>query len=208
MKKATFTCLALALSGMVQAQTAPLGFNPTPTATPLNLINANPLGRDFLTPDSIAQAQQQARVITSPAPTAPGTPALSKATSSMSSPPAPGTIKSTGTMAVPAPAIAPVTVTAGTAVVRPRFIQDSDPNHGTVSYYESKAAAKEQYYAGSYGQRSPATSPSSRSTEQMGYLAPIVESLRNRGVEEGKISLELNRLTPVQFAHWAAQSQL
>ena len=84
-----------------------------------------------------------------------------------------------------------------------RYIPDTDSNNGSIDYYESKATKQNNYYINKYSNRAPQNPAASNNPKDMVALSPYIESLRQMGVSEGKISVELNRLTTPQFIHWA-----
>lgn len=164
----------------------------TQTATEIN-----PFARQFVTAEQMTQQ----------VPPPPNTPTPTMPVAVMPQPAQLDTTRPTAYQAKPladaartAPSAAPVAPPAP-----PRFIPEGPRNTGSQIYFEGRGEAKEGHYGNTYGQ--PALRPNSTGMrpDQVKMLAPLLSELRAQGVEEGKISIELNRLTPAQFAHWARQ---
>lgn len=88
----------------------------------------------------------------------------------------------------------------------PRYVPDQQVNTGTLNYYLSRGANQASSNANAYGQRQAPPAPAGSNRAQMNTLEAILEQVRAKGVNEGKISVELNRLTTAQFIHWAQQT--
>lgn len=171
----------------------------------------NLLGRKFISPSDMAsvsnpmepasatsQAQQQQDVPALPAVSAspaqaPAAPA--RQAQAPAQPMAPA-------VATPAqqPALAPQPAPL------PRYVADTSYNMGSLSSKASDGAKLDSKMIGAYAARAPKTTPASSSREGMKATAPSVAILRSLGVEQGKIDMELNRLTPSQFQRWAEEA--
>lgn len=77
---------------------------------------------------------------------------------------------------------------------------------GSLSSKASDGAKLDSKMVGAYAARAPKTTPASASREGMRATAASVAILRSLGVEQGKIDMELNRLTPSQFQRWAEEA--
>lgn len=85
---------------------------------------------------------------------------------------------------------------------RPRYVETPIDNEGNIAHQALKGQAKEAYYGGKYNAPAYALPSSASFGTLTTSLAPLVEKLRMQGIDEGKINVELNRLTPEQFIRW------
>lgn len=168
---------------------------------------ADLLGRKFITPSDLANAQN---------PMAPAAqPQLAPSAQSPLAPldypqePAQATARQSPAQAAPAPAAAPAPLAARTpeAAQPPRYVADSSYNMGSMSHHSASGEKLDSKMAAAYAARAPSAAPASASREGMKASAPSVAILRSLGVEQGKIDMELNRLTPSQLQRWAEEAR-
>lgn len=186
---------------------------------------ADLLGRKFITPSDLANAQNPMAPAAQPqlAPSAqsplapldyPQEPAQATARQSPAqAAPAPAASPAPAArpaaIAQPTPAAAPAPLAARTpeAAQPPRYVADSSYNMGSMSHHSASGEKLDSKMAAAYAARAPSAAPASASREGMKASAPSVAILRSLGVEQGKIDMELNRLTPSQLQRWAEEAR-
>jgi hypothetical protein len=101
------------------------------------------------------------------------------------------------------PTMAPMQAQTPTMPTKPRFVEAPLANEESLSFFTSKGQAKDAFYIGKYSAPAYVQPVASLRAPQSAALEAVVNQLRSQGVEESKIGVELNRLTPAEFAHWA-----
>ena len=196
--KITSPLTLAALAAIAYLPLAGLAQTPTPAPAPAPAqpsTEINPFSRQFVTPEQMAPSIPAPPSVNPAAPVAVAPPG---APSGPSAPPAPRL------PAPPPPSAAPPARVQEPAPSR--FIPDGPRNTGSLTYFEGRGEAQSAHYGNAYGQSPPRPNAAGALPSQVEMLGPLVWQLRAQGVDEGKISIELNRLTPAQFAHWAQQS--
>lgn len=162
------------------------------------------LGRKFITPSDMANMPNPAApsAVTLPAQPQDVPPQQASAPPAQQAPASPAR-----------PATQPVAAAAPTAPAQAaqaapiaRYVADTSYNMGSLSNKAADGARLDSKMVGAYAARAPKTTPASASREGMKATAPSVAILRSLGVEQGKIDMELNRLTPSQFQRWAEEA--
>ena len=172
------------------------------------------LGHQFITPDRLAEMSSAYAPATAPANSAPANDqTAAKLLAAATKPVSPAT--PTAPAAPTTPAAGPNATAVATTMLPPavdpapiqRYIEDADSNQNRIAYYEAQGEAKLAGYASTYGFASPDRSRLAQHPEQIDRLSNAIRRLRARGVEEGKISMELNRMTLAQFIRWTEAVQ-
>jgi hypothetical protein len=204
------------IAALLTAAIAP-AFSQTPTGMPA-------FGSGFLTPDDLAKMGPQNPAAKAGSATTSDTPVPTEAQKAKmdqmiaaqnalnaKAPNSQAMAKPLTAMPAPTPNPNTQAPTSTTQVVAKqefqRYIQETDANNARIDYYENIGAQKNNEYAKKYGTKTTPPAPAAGNPSQTKILEPTLTKLREMGVDQAKIDLELNRLTPAQFVRWATEIQ-